>query len=225
MLKCQFHIHVKGDPVDNIKYTAEEMILEAKRLGYDVLAITSHKKVLHNEHLRKFAEERGILLLSGIELKLKRKDVLAINVDTEIEKIKTLQELREYKNNHSDCLIIAPHPFFPGFASLGKDLEKNIDIFDAIENSFCYTTTKNYNKKAIKLAEKYNKPLIATSDCHILKYFDLGYTLIEAEKSASPIKQAIISQKIKNSNHPIPYHQVAKILLQMGWQNILKKLK
>ena len=222
MLKCQFHIHVRGDPVDNIQYTAEEMILEAKRLNYDVLSITCHKKVLYNEHLRKFAEEKEILLLSGIELKLKRKDVLAINVDSEIEKIKNLEELREYKNNHPDCLIIAPHPFFPGFTSLKKDLEKNIDIFDAIEHSFCYTTTKNYNKKAIKLAEKYNKPLIATSDCHILKHFDIGYTLIDAEKSTSSIKQAIIGQKLKNFHHPITYHQIAKMLLQMGWQNIFK---
>ena len=39
-LKSQLHLHVKGDPIDNIKYEASEAIWRAKQLNYDVLSIT-----------------------------------------------------------------------------------------------------------------------------------------------------------------------------------------
>lgn len=225
MLKCQLHIHVAGDPEHYHSYSAKDLIKKAKHLNYDVLAITCHDKVVFTKSLQNHAGKHGIILIPGAEMTIEKKHVLCINIDQKIENIHTFPALREYKKAHPDCLIIAPHPFFPGRTTLKEKLIEHIDLFDAIENSFCYTSTKNYNTKAIKLAEKYGKPVIATSDCHFLKDLDLGYTLIDSPKNISAIISAIKQNKIKIHHSPIGYFRIFKTMLMMWFSTILKKIK
>lgn len=225
MLKCQFHCHSSDDPIDNIPYSSKQLIEEAAKLKYDVLSITLHNKFFYNKELEEYAKKLNILLLPGIELEINSKHILCINIDKEIEKVKNFKDLKSYKENHPDCFIIAAHPFFPGKVTLKKELIKNIEIFDGIENSFCYTKTVNFNKKAKKIAEKYNKPIIATSDCHVLKYLNLGYTEIKAEKNAKSIKKAIIEGRIKDIHKPISLIKAIYIFGLIEMRNIFKKLQ
>jgi len=224
MLKCQFHTHSSEDPCDYIAYSAKDLIKKASELKYDVLAITCHRKLVYSKKLQKYAQKKGILLIPGIEFEIDKKHILGINTNREIEKVDSFEKLRNYKKQYPDCLIIAPHPFFPGKDALKKDLINNIDLFDAIEYSFCYTKTKDYNKKAVALAKRWHKPIITTSDCHILKYLDLGYTLIKAEKNTKSIINAIKKQKIKLVSKPISYFKIASIISSMIFRTyILKK--
>lgn len=225
MLKCQFHIHVSGDPDHNHSYSPQDLIKRAKQLNYDVLAITCHRKVIFTKALQNYAKEHGIILISGIEAEIERKHVLCINTDKEIEKVRSFKQLQEYKKNNPKCLIIAPHPFFPGSVTLKEKLIENIDIFDAIEHSFCYTRTKNYNRKAIKLAEKYSKPIVATSDCHFLKDLDLGYTFVDSQKNISAIIKAVKQNKIKIHHSPISYYRIFRTFYSMGFSSLVKKFR
>lgn len=213
MLKCQFHVHVSGDSEDYIPYSPQDLIKRAQQLDYDVVAITCHRKVVFTKALQNYAREHKIILISGIELEIDKKHILAINIDPSIEKVKTFQQLREYKAAHPDSLIIAPHPFFPGKVCLKEKLIENIDIFDAIENSFCYTTTKDYNNKALLLAKKYNKPVVATSDSHSLKNLDLGYSLIDSKKDIHSIIKAVKQNKVTLVHSPTTYFKIFKTLL------------
>lgn len=222
MLKCQFHSHAAGDPIDNIPHSPKELIDRAKKLGYDVLAITCHQKLLFDKELEKYAEEKGILLIPGAEFEINGKHILGINIDQEIETIDTYQKLAEYKKTHPDCLIIAAHPFFPGKSTLKQDLVDNIDLFDAIENSFCYTKTKNFNQKAKELAKKWKKPLLATADCHRLKDLDLGYTLVKSQKNTKSIIDAIKKNKIKIHTTPVSYLHILHFILQVELRNLFK---
>ena len=79
---------------------------------------------------------------------------------------------------------------------LGRKLEENIDLFDAVEYSFFHTQMINLNRKAIKTARKYSKPLIALSDSHSIDSFGKTYSLIDSEKDFTSIKYAIIKNKI-----------------------------
>ncbi|MFA7686150.1 MAG: PHP-associated domain-containing protein, partial [Candidatus Gracilibacteria bacterium] len=182
-----------------------------------------HKKVIFTKALQNYAQQHGIILISGIEMEINKKHILALNIDPTIEKVKTFPELREYKKRHPDCLIIAPHPFFPSKEALKDALIENIDIFDSIEHSFCYTKSKNYNHKALLLAEKYSKPVVATSDCHFLKNLDLGYTFVNSEKNISAILNAIKKNKITIHHSPISYFQITKMLLMMTFSRLIKK--
>lgn len=223
MLKCQFHTHCSDDPVDKISHTSKQLIDEAAKLKYDVLAITCHEKIVFTKQLKKYAAKKGILLIPGIEASIKKKHVLILNVKKEAEQITTFQQLREYKNNHPEALIAAPHPFFPGNYCLKKDLIENIDLFDAIEYSFCYTSTKNFNDEAVKLAKRWKKPVIATADCHILKHLNIGYTFVDSKKDPDSIIASIKQNKIENFTKATTYFKIATILFRMTFSKVTRR--
>lgn len=225
MLKCQFHTHSAGDPMDFIPYTPKELIDEASKLNYDVLSITCHRKVVFNEELRNYAEEKGILLMPGIEFEIGKKQILGINIDQEIEQVRDFNDLKKYRETHPDCLIIAPHPYFPGKVCLKESLEENIDLFDAIEISFCYRPHINFNKKAAEIAKKHNKPLLATADCHRLEYLNTGYFELDADKNIKSIIQSIQNKKIKNHTSPISWYQIIKFFITVGIGNLTNKAR
>ncbi|MFH1284641.1 MAG: PHP-associated domain-containing protein [Candidatus Peregrinibacteria bacterium] len=223
MLKCQFHTHSAGDLLDYIPHTEKDLISQAAKLNYNVLAITCHHKVVFSPNLKKYAQKKNILLIPGIELSIGKKHVLAINVGKDIQKVKTFSDLRNYKNTHKECLIIAPHPFFPSKHSLKKALIENMDIFDAIEYCFCYTKTKNYNKEAEAVAKRWRKPVIASADCHCLKDLDLAYTMLDCKPNIHSVISAIKKNKIKNFSKPLGYLKIGKIITRQSLRNLIKK--
>ncbi len=228
-LKCQFHTHAQGDRLDYISHTPEKLVDEAKKLGYNVLSITSHRTVIFTKELESYAKKKGILLIPGIEFEINGKHILGINIDKKIEKIKTFKELEKYKSTHPNCLIIAPHPFFPGKITLKKELIENVELFDAIEYSFCYTSTKNYNNKAVALAKQKNLPMIATADCHDLKNLDISYSLIKSQKNTDKIIQTIKKssfhdKRIKLITKPISYFRIIKMIAIVEIKTLMKNL-
>ena len=225
MLKVQLHCHCYGDPVDHINYSPKELIAEAKRLQYDALAITLHRKLFFNKKIQKYAAKQGLLLIPGIEFEINEKHILAVNAHQDILAVNDFKKLATYKKEHPETLLIAPHPFFPTRYCLQKDLIENILLFDAIEISWSYTKTKNYNTKAIELAKRWKKPLVATADCHILKDLNIGYTLVEAKKDTLSIVKAIRANKIQIHTKPTSYFKIAKFMIQIPWQTYRSKLK
>lgn len=225
MLKTQLHCHCMGDPVDSINYSPKQLIDEAARLNYDVLCITLHRKLLFNKKLQKYAGKRNILLIPGIEFEINNKHILAINAHEDILQVDNFQKLATYRNHHPKTLIIAPHPFFPTNYCLQQDLINNILLFDAIEISWAYTKTRNYNKAAIALAKRWRKPLVSTADCHIISHLNNGYTLVKAKKETRSIIEAIRDNKIEIHTKPTSYLKIARFITQLSWQNFRWKLK
>ncbi|MFC1802176.1 PHP-associated domain-containing protein [Patescibacteria group bacterium] len=205
-LKTNLHSHSFGDPQDPaIKYTSKELIDYASSLGFGVLAITHHKSFAYTEELRKYAESKNILLISGIELNItkQKKHLLVLNCEKSIESVKTFEDLREYKAKHPEIFVIAPHPYFPRRSCLGNLVEENINLFDAIEHSWFYSKRKNYNKKAEEIAKKYNLPFISTSDTHWLTKLNKDYAEIEIEeKTVETVFEAIREGKFQNTTRP-----------------------
>ena|SRR3989344_2596574 len=197
MLKSDLHCHVKGDPIDNIPYTPEQLIDKASAHGYSILAITCHDKVIFNDHLKNYAASRNILLIPGAEKTLQGKHVLLYNItQQELENITTFDGLRNLKCKKNDLLVIAPHPYYPGF-SLQKLFEENHDLFDGIEYSHFYFYFINFfNKQAERAAKKYNQPLIGNSDCHIFTQFGTTYSLIDTKQTNADVVAAIRSGKV-----------------------------
>ena len=70
LLKAQLHIHSQSDPADVLLNSEKEIIDHAKKLNYDILAFTCHNKNIFTEELQKYAQERDILLIPGIELRV-----------------------------------------------------------------------------------------------------------------------------------------------------------
>lgn len=201
ILKTNLHFHAIEDDV-GVRYSIYNAIDCAKEKNFDVLAYTPHKKFLFHKKYAEYAGNKGILLIPGTEMKIKRKEIVILNCDKEIEKVKTFQELADYKKRNPQILIMAPHPFVFGLKNLGRRLLKNIALFDAVEMSVYSNKILNFNKKAGKTAAKYNKPFIATSDTHFFKDFERGYALIETRnKSIEAIFGAIKNGNFQNKSN------------------------
>ncbi len=199
ILKANFHFHTAEDEIKIASYSIYQGINYAKERGFDVLAYTPHKKFLFKDEYAEYAKNKGILLIPGVELAFGKKHVVVLNCGKEAENIKTFKELADYKHKNPQILILAPHPFVASMKSLFSDLLKNIELFDAIEMTVFSNKMLNFNKKAEKMAEKYNKPFIATSDTHFLKDIERGYSLIDAEnKTIESIFEAVKKGNFKN---------------------------
>jgi predicted metal-dependent phosphoesterase TrpH len=201
-LKVDFHTHTSDDPKDYIDFSSERLIDRAAALGFDALAITNHKVVTFSPKLEEYAAERRLLLIPGAELTLSESHVLIINPhigrDTEMN---SLAELAGRDNSRS--LVIAPHPYYPGFRCLGSKLEENIAAFDAIEFSFFYNHFINPNRKAVEVAREHHKSLVGSSDCHNIWQVGSTYSLVEAEKSIPSIIAAVKQGKIEVVTSPL----------------------
>ena len=216
MLKCQFHCHAKGDLLDDVRYTPKALIKEAARLNYDVICITAHRTILFNKDLKRYANKLGVLLIPGIEFEVNGKHTLGINAHSDLEKVRTINDLRTYRQNHPETFIIAAHPFFyPPRICHHQQLLDNLELFDAIEHSYFYTKKINFNKKAIATAKKHQKALVSTADCHLLKHLDIGYSYLDANKNLPSVMTALRQGKIKMHTQPLSLWKMIGITIQL----------
>jgi len=224
MLKADLHIHTSEDPKENLSYNSKELIDYAKTLGFEVIAITLHEKLFQNRQVFEYARKKGILLIPGIELRIKGMDVLAYNVKEEdIKDIKKLEDLKKIKRKNT--LIVAPHPYY-GFISLGKNLEKYINLFDAVEYCHFYTKWMNRpNKRAARVAHNHNKPLIGNSDAHNLWRINTTYTLIDSKKDINSVIHSIKKNRITLVSRHLGLWNYSKAVLHVLLRPLSKKLK
>jgi predicted metal-dependent phosphoesterase TrpH len=190
LLKADFHIHTREDPHDFIRYTAVELLQEAARQGFQVIALTCHNKRIHTEDLRRRAADLGILLIPGVEAAIEGKHTLLLDMPYSRLRLRTFAHVRAVKRDGG--LVIAPHPFFPAPKCLGNKLRENLDLFDAIEFSHFYTRRLDFNRRAVEYARRMDMPLVGTSDCHRLWQLGTTYTLVEVEEKTVPAVFAAI---------------------------------
>jgi predicted metal-dependent phosphoesterase TrpH len=179
-IKIDLHIHTLDDPKDAVDYSAHQLLERARFLGFRVLAITLHDAVFDREEVFADAAAMGILLIPAAEVRLCGADVIILNVTgEEIAALKTFNDLRRLRARRGNSIFtIAPHPFYVFGGSIGSRLLAEIDCFDAIELCHFHHGLFNPNRRAKKVASRFGKPLIATSDAHRLHAFGRHYTRI-----------------------------------------------
>ena len=200
-LKIDLHTHTADDPEETIRYSSRELIDKAHCLGFDAICITNHNAVSANGYLCDYARERDIVLIPGVEIEIRGKHVLVINAREDILKARSFDDLRRLRT--PECLVIAPHPYFPGTSSLMGKTRRNIDIFDAIEFSWFYHRHINFNTFAVRMAARQGLPVIGTSDCHRLNRFGRAYSLVKAEKDAGSIVEAVRAGRVEIAVSPL----------------------
>jgi len=179
-IKLDLHIHTLDDPKDALDYSAHELLERAVALGFRVLAITLHDAVFDRVEVFADAARMGILLIPAAEVRLEGADVILLNVTAEeITSLHRLDDLAALRAKRGPSLFtIAPHPFYILGGSIGERLLERIDCFDAIELCHFWGRFFNPNRRAVEVAERFGKPLIATSDAHRLHAFGSNYTSI-----------------------------------------------
>jgi predicted metal-dependent phosphoesterase TrpH len=177
-IKIDLHIHTLDDPKDAVDFSAHQLLERARALGFRVLAITLHDAVFDREEVFADAAAMGILLIRAAEVRLLGADVIVLNViPEEIAALRDFDDLRRLRSRRGNSIYtIAPHPFYVFGGSIGSRLFAEIDCFDAIEVCHFHIGPFNPNRRAQRVATRFGKPLIATSDAHRLHAFGRHYT-------------------------------------------------
>ena len=208
-IKLDLHIHTLDDPKDVLDYSAHELLERARSLGFRVLAITLHNAVFDRAEVFADAASMGMLLIPAAEMRLEGADVILLNVTAdEVEGLRTFDDLAALRARRGPSLFtIAPHPFYVLGGSIGEKLAERIDCFDAIELCHFWTRLINPNRRAVEMAERFGKPLIATSDAHQLHAFGSNYTSIPrpAELTVENVIEALRRGPRQLTNPPCSF--------------------
>jgi hypothetical protein len=138
----------------------------------------------------------------------------------------TFGQLRALRRAHPGILTTAPHPFFPGSTSLGQRLIQYQDCFDAIEYSHFYTRQMNFNQKAVDAARAQDKPLVGTSDVHLLRQLGKTYSYVKVEeKSVKSVVAAIKAGEVDLVTVPLSRKELVSIGIQMETITLLSTLR
>jgi predicted metal-dependent phosphoesterase TrpH len=208
-IKIDLHIHTLDDPKDAIDYSAHQLLERARLLGFRVLAITLHDAVFDREEVFADAAAMGILLIPAAEVRLLGADVIILNVTgEEIAELKNFGDLRRLRATRGTSIFtIAPHPFYVFGGSIGSRLIAEIDCFDAIEVCHFHKGLFNPNRRAKRVASRFGKPLIATSDAHRLHAFGRHYTSIPtpAELTVESVLASLRAGPFKLTSPPCSF--------------------
>ncbi len=214
MLKADLHLHCSDDPKDELPYSFEDLLERAVSLGFNALSLTLHNKLYFPKRYRRLAEEKGVLLVPGVELRLEGADVLVYNVSRrEVEQVSKLRHLERLKRK--DSLIVAPHPFLPFADSLKEKLEAHASLFDAVEHTFFHAKFFSFwNKKAKRFAERHGLPLIGNGDVHDLSLMGYTYSLVKAGRTVEGVVRAVKKGAVEVVSRPLPLRDFLKIPLR-----------
>jgi predicted metal-dependent phosphoesterase TrpH len=210
-MKAELHAHCNLDQADYriCQHTPEELIAHAAKLGYEILAITCHNKDIWSEDLADYATGLGITLIPGMEVTVERtRHTLVYNFPADAEDLNTLEKIRAL--SREDTLVIAPHPFFPGPACLKGLLEKNLDLFDAIECSGFHIRGLDFNRGSELLAAKMKKPLVGNGDVHQLWQLGRTFTRIYSEPGMLPALRAVKEGLVRVHKSPLTWFEAAE---------------
>jgi predicted metal-dependent phosphoesterase TrpH len=208
-IKIDLHIHTLDDPKDALDYSAHELLERARTLGFRVLAITLHDAVFDRAEVFADAARMGILMIPAAEVRLEGADAILLNVTAnEVAALRTYDDLRKLRARRGPSLFtIAPHPFYVLGGSIGKRLVEKIDCFDAIELCHFWNPLFNPNRRAVEVAARFQKPLIATSDAHRLHAFGSNYTSLPrpAELTVETVLASLRSGPLRVNNPPCSF--------------------
>jgi hypothetical protein len=168
--------------------------------------------MIYDEKLVTYAEKMDIVLFSGVERSINHKHLLLINF-SDVSSLSSYDAILRAKKDNN--LVIAPHPFFPGMQSLGKEMYYQSALFDAIEYCHFYSPQLNFNREAVRYAKQYGLPLIAGSDAHVLEQFGRCYSLVKSEKNRDAIIKAIKKGHIQVVAPPLRLSQMIRIYLKI----------
>jgi predicted metal-dependent phosphoesterase TrpH len=178
-------------------------------MGYEILAITCHNLDVWSRDLADYAESLGITLIPGMEVTVERtRHTLLYNFQTGPENLNTLAKIRSRRRE--DTLVIAPHPYFPTRMCLRKRLERNIEMFDAVEHSGFYAPGLDFNRHAQRVARHHKKPMVGNGDVHMLWQLGRTYTWIYSEPGMLPVLNAVKRGNVRVESASLSYTQVTR---------------
>ncbi|MDD3170388.1 MAG: PHP domain-containing protein [Candidatus Paceibacterota bacterium] len=198
-MKIDLHCHTKYsyDGSSELK----DIIAEAKRKGLDAIAVADHD----NARVWAEAKESDFPVILGEEIKTSKGDVIGLFLKEEIkghgkDPRWVMEEIKK-----QDGVVVVPHPFHDT-ERFKDDLEKYLDLIDALEVFNGRRPFSSPDEKAYDFALKHNLAMIGGTDAHYFRPVGDVYTECEA-KTIEEFKQMILERKteVKGKKSKIIY--------------------
>jgi predicted metal-dependent phosphoesterase TrpH len=215
MLRADLHHHISADPTDGrfVRHSAGELIDRAATIGLHVLAITCHESVPYDQDTVRYATERGVLLLRGMEATVNGQHVLLLNFRQFPPGVCSVTDIAACKT--PEAMVVAPHPFYPVGIGGENLLSTHEGLFDAIEFSGLYSAlTRQFNGRALEHARSAGLPVVGNSDTHFLWQMGHTYTFIDAAPEPMAVLEAIRGGRVRLVTRPLSWVQLVRFIAE-----------
>ena len=204
----------------------KEIINSAILKGLKCVCITDHGTIKGAINAMKFAFDKNILVVPGIEILSKSGDILGINIKRKIPNGLSVREtIKRIRKNGGIAVI--PHPFdkpFTGFWGGKKSI--NDARPDAIEVFNASVFFNSSNKIALDFSREKNLCFTAGSDAHKKEFVGRGYIEIEDNIfSEEDVISAIMKRKAKVGGDILNSLEVFKNATKTDFRATLKYLR
>jgi len=221
MIKADLHIHT------NFSYDAlsspEEVVDAAILRGIGCIAITDHGEIKGAIRAMKYAFDKDILVLPGIEVLSNSGDVLGINVKKIIPNGLSVQEtIKEIRKQGG--VAVVPHPFGKPLIGFWESREElKLLGMDAIETFNASLIFKSGNKKALDFSKENNIAFTGGSDSHRALFVGRGYVEIFSKVcSEKDLIEGILNKKGKIGGRGLSWLELLRNGANSGVQDMVR---
>lgn len=190
-MKADLHIHTHFS-YDGSS-SPQQVVNSAIEKDINCICITDHQEIKGAIEAMKYAHDKNILVIPGIEILSDSGDVLGINVKKIIpDKLsikKTIEEIRKQGG-----LAVIPHPFNWPLSFFGGEKGILAACADAIEILNSNILFSFLNKKAAYFCQRNNFSFTAGSDAHRAEFIGRAYI----DFPGDIVSENDLLEKIKN---------------------------
>jgi hypothetical protein len=164
-MKIDLHVHTRHSP--DCKEDPEAVVRATREIGLGAVAITDHDTIKGGLEARRLAGD-DLEIIVGSEVMTEKGEVIGYFLTEEIRSKDFFEVVDEIKDQGG--MVSIPHPFdyirFTSSLLPGKDMLKAVDMVEVL-NSRCLLEW--FNRKAQKVAHKYDLTAVAGSDAHTIR--------------------------------------------------------
>jgi predicted metal-dependent phosphoesterase TrpH len=219
MLTCDLHVHTNFSR--DGESSVEDIVRRAEETGIDAIAITDHDTV--DGALYALTLDTKVVIIPGIEISTRQGHLLALGITEVIpsglDVIETIMRARE-----KGALVILPHPYHMWRHGVARKLREALSAVDAIEVFNSRYIVGSANVKAAKMARRLGKPMVGGSDAHNFRYVGFGKTIVDAERNAGSILEAVRNGKTTPAGRMTPLRTYTKQSLRNTWRKFKRRI-
>jgi hypothetical protein len=209
-LFADFHVH-SDHSKDSVSSVAD-ILVRAREVGLDVVAITDHDSVDGGIEARELADRYGVRVIVGEEVKTAEGEVVGLFLERTVPPGMTFAATIAAIKGQGG-IVYVPHPFdrlhaVPSAELLRADVA-DIDVLEVFNSRLAFP---GFNEQAERFARRYRIPAAAGSDAHVLASLGTALTGMDDFTGPGDFVAALAESRIVRRPKSYLYLQSLKLV-------------